>query len=149
MIPVPSMVECVGRLLSCLSRRRRRQLVLLVLLMLLGAVAEVASIGAIVPFLAMLLDPSDALERPTVARLVAALGLSPDVDVRWRITVAFAGVALLAGAVRLVLIAATARINFGIGHELGAEVYRRTLYWPYEAHLRRNSSEIMGGVAEG
>ena len=133
-------------LIASLPPRRRTQLVLLLGLMLVGALAEVLSLGAIVPFLAILADPVQALQRPLVAQVVATLGLRDAEDIRWQLTLLFASTAVAAGAVRFVLIYAIAKLNFGIGHELGAEVYRRTLYQPYEVHVARNSSAIMGGI---
>ena len=47
-----------------LSPARRRQLYLLLFLMLLGAVAELATIGAIIPFLAFLADPESLARLP-------------------------------------------------------------------------------------
>lgn len=143
-----SLVASLRALSAALPPRRRRQLVLLLGLMLLGAVAEVASLGAIVPFLAILAEPAQALQRPAVARVAAALGASGVEHVRWTLTLLFAGTAVAAGVTRLLLIWAIARVNFGIGHELGAEVFRRTLYQPYEVHVARNSSEIMGGIGK-
>jgi ATP-binding cassette subfamily B protein len=133
-------------LAACLPSRRRRQLVFLFGLMLLGAVAEVLSLGAIVPFLAILADPAQALERPIVGHLVSMFGVGIEQDVRWQFTLMFAATAVVSGVVRFVLIYAMAKVNYGIGHELGAEVYRRTLYQPYEVQVARNSSEIMGGI---
>jgi ABC-type bacteriocin/lantibiotic exporter with double-glycine peptidase domain len=145
--PNPSpMFKTLRTLIVSLPPRRRTQLVLLLGLMLVGALAEVLSLGAIVPFLAILADPVQALQRPLVAQMVATLGLSDAEDIRWQLTLLFAGTAVAAGVMRLVLIYAIAKLNFGIGHELGAEVYRRTLYQPYEVHVARNSSEIMGGI---
>ena len=141
-----SLVVSLRTLVSKLPQRRRSQLLLLLGVMLLGAMAEVISLGAIVPFLAILADPEQALVRPEVASLVSALGLSDAQDLRWHFTLLFATTALVAGLLRFVLIYVTAKVTYGIGHELGAEVYRRTLYQPYEIHLARNSSEIMGGI---
>ena len=115
-------------------------------LMIAGAVTEVVSLGAILPFLAILVDPQQALQTPLIARVVSTLGLSVTDDLRWYLTLVFAATAVAAGVVRFALIYVTARLNFGIGHELGAEIYRRTLYQPYELHVSRNSSEIMGGI---
>ena len=42
--------------------------------MLVGALAEVLSLGAIVPFLAILADPVQALQRPLVAQVSAIRG---------------------------------------------------------------------------
>lgn len=142
----PPLLQSLRILVASLPQRRRMQLLLLLGLMLVGALAEVLSLGAIVPFLAILADPVQALQRPLVAQVVVTLGLSDAEDIRWQLTLLFGGTAVAAGVVRFVLIYAIAKLNFGIGHELGAEVYRRTLYQPYEVHVARNSSEIMGGI---
>ncbi len=138
--------ESLRILIASLQPRRRTQLVLLLGLMLVGALAEVLSLGAIIPFLAVLVDPEQALQRPLVAQVVATFRMSDTEDIRWQLTLLFASTAVAAGVVRFVQIYAIAKLNFGIGHELGAEVYRRTLYQPYEVHVARNSSEIMGGI---
>jgi ABC-type bacteriocin/lantibiotic exporter with double-glycine peptidase domain len=122
------------------------QLVLLLGLMLVGALAELVSLGVIVPFLAILTEPEQALHRKSVGWVVATLGLKGATDLRWQLTLLFASAAVAAGSMRLVLIYAVASVNFGIAHELGAEVYRRTLYQPYKVHVARNSSQIMGGL---
>lgn len=141
-----SLTSTLRTLVARLPPRRRTQLVLLLGLMLLGALAEMLSLAAIVPFLAVLTDPVEAMKRPLVANVVAALGWSEVQDIRWQLTVLFVCAAAVAGVVRFALIYALARINFGMGHELGAEVYLRTLHQPYEVHVARNSSEIMGGI---
>jgi ATP-binding cassette subfamily B protein len=141
-----SLVASLRSLVSNLPQRRRSQLLLLLGVMLLGAMAEVISLGAIVPFLAILADPEQALVRPELARLLAGLGLHDAQDLRWYFTLIFATTALAAGLLRFVLIYVTAKVTYGIGHELGAEVYRRTLYQPYEIHVARNSSEIIGVI---
>ncbi len=132
------MIKNLSILINSLPTRRRTQLLLLLVLMLIGGFAEVLSLGAIVPFLAFLADPIQAMQKPLIAKFVDTLGLNVDVDVlRWQFTVLFAGTAIAAGIVRFVLIYAIAKINFGIGHELGSEVFRRTLYQPYEVHVAR------------
>lgn len=119
---------------------------LLLCLMLVSAIAEVISLGAVVPFLAVLADPVQAMQRPVVARVVATMGMGDAPDIRLQLTLLFASAAVASGAVRLLLIYATAKLNFGIGHQISAEVYRRTLYQPYSVHVARNSSEILGAI---
>ncbi len=138
--------SCMLTLYAALPPRRRSQLWPLVGLMLVGAFAEVLSLAAIVPFLALLTDPVRALEAPMVSGVVSMLGLTASADIKWQLTVVFAVTAVVAGGVRFFLIYAIAKFNFGMGHELGAEVYRRTLYQSYEVHVARNSSEILGGI---
>lgn len=141
-----SLSKTVHSLLISLPPRRRTQLAFLLGLMLVSAVAEAVSLGAILPFLAILVDPQQALKTPLVLWVVSTLGLGAMGDLRWPLTLLFATTAVVAGVVRFALIYTTARFNFGIGHELGAEIYLRTLYQSYEVHVARNSSEIIGGI---
>ena len=119
---------------------------LLAILMLVGGFAEIASLGLIVPFLAFLIDPLQALQVPIVASISNSFDLGDPNELRWKFTVLFAVAALVSGAIRLLLITATARIAFGLGHELGVEVYQQALYQPYAVHTSRNSSDIIAGV---
>ena len=52
---------------NALSRKRKLQFFQLLLLLFLGGIAEVASLGAIIPFLAILINPQEALNIPLVA----------------------------------------------------------------------------------
>lgn len=143
-----SILRVLHSLLESLPRPRRVQLVLLVGLMFLGALAELVSIGAVVPFLAILTDAERALQQPSMARLITFLGLSGAQDARWQLTLMFALAAVASGAIRLTLLYSVAKFNFGIAHDLSSEVYRRTLYQPYSAHLARNSSEVIGSITK-
>ena len=139
-------IQAIKVLIGQMPPRRKRHLALLSLLMLAGAFAEIVSLGLIVPFLAFLIDPLQALQVPIVTRLSESFDLGDPNDLRWKFTILFAVAALVSGAVRLVLIVATARIAFGIGHEIGSEIYRQTIYQPYAVHISRSSSEIIGGL---
>ena len=143
-----SFLQDLRDLLASLSKRRRLQLLLLLLLMLVGAFAELLSISALVPFLAILVDPGPALQKPLIAELVAFLGLADIQAIRWFLTLLVAGAAVTAGALRLVLTYAVAHFNFGIAHDLCSEIYRRTLYQPYSVHVARNSSEVIGSIGK-
>lgn len=136
----------LAALIATLPARRHKQFAFLAALMLFGGLAEVLSLGAIVPFLAILAEPHEALQKPIVAYVVAGLGLSRTDDLRWQLTLLFAGAAMAAGFVRFALIIGISKINSGIGHELECEVYRRALCQPYEVHITQNSSEILGGI---
>ncbi|MBF0328723.1 MAG: ABC transporter ATP-binding protein [Nitrospirae bacterium] len=140
------MYKTLSALVAGLPKRRRLQLLILLGVIVSGAIAEVISLGAIFPFLAILADPENALKKPLVAQIVNILGLGNSTDLRWQLTLLFSTTAVVSGLVRFVMIYVTAKINYGIGHELGAEVYRRTLYQPYELHVARNSSETLGGL---
>jgi len=67
------MLKILHRLYLKLSARRRKQFALLSVLMLAGGVAEVVSLGAVIPFLAALASPEKVLSNPVVDSLISAL----------------------------------------------------------------------------
>lgn len=138
--------QAIKMLLSKLPPRRRWQLALLALLMLLGGFAEVVTLGLVVPFLAFLIDPLQALQLRFVAQIASIFDLADPNNLRWQFTVLFAVAAVSSAAIRLTIIWATTRIVFSIGHEIGVEVYRRVIYQPYAVHVSKNSSEIIGAI---
>ena len=136
-------------LFRSVSKRRRWQFVLVLVLMLVAAFAEVVSLGFVVPFLAALSDPTKVLEQPFAEAVFKFFNLSQSHDaVRLNLTVTFALAALMSGLLRFLLIYVSSRVNYGVVHELGREVFRRALHQNYAAHLKRNSSEIVGAIAK-
>lgn len=170
------MLKTLSRLWSKLSFRRRRQFALLSLLMLVGGMAEVVSLGAVIPFLAALASPEKVLSNPVVGSLFSALcslfsvfGLTfPQIhnyqspiptphsqsmsslfgpaNLLPVLASAFALAALSAGGIRLLLLWASTRLANAAGADLSLEVYRRTLYQPYSVHVSRNSSTIISSI---
>jgi ATP-binding cassette, subfamily B, bacterial PglK len=129
-----------------LSRTRKIQFISLFALMLLGGVAEIVSLGAIIPFLAVLVDPLQATQTPLVEWVVDILEGYVSEDIRWNITVLFIVAVVVSGLVRFFLIFYIAKFNFGVGEEIAVRVYQHALYQPYEVHMEKNSSEIIGGL---
>ena len=131
---------------SHFSRRRQWQFGLLLVLMLVSALVEVASLGAVLPFLAVLTTPERAFRHPFVASIAQAFSLSAADQLVLPITIAFVTAAVIAGAIRLIFLWASTRLAYATGADLSIEVYRRTLYQPYQVHLARNSSEVISGI---
>ena len=131
------------RLWKHISIRRRRQLAALGGLMLLGTVAEVFSLGMVLPFLGVLTAPDRVFEHPWAQPVISGLGLVTPQQLLLPLTVLFGLAALLSGATRLALLWGQTRLGNSIGAELGSVAYRRTLYQPYAVHAVRNSSEVI------
>jgi ABC-type multidrug transport system fused ATPase/permease subunit len=129
------------------SRRRRLQLLLVAALLLVSSLAEMVSLGAVVPFLAALTEPERIWGMGKVQVLAVWLGWTGPSDLVWPACVAFGSAALLAGVVRLLALRALIGLANAIGSDLSIEVYRRTLYQPYGVHLQRNSSDTISAVA--
>jgi ABC-type multidrug transport system fused ATPase/permease subunit len=134
------------RLWHHLSRRRRLQFGLLLVLMIIASFAEILSIGAILPFLAVLTTPSRIFTHPNAQSFIQALGLTSPDQLLLPLTIFFGLAALIAGSVRLLLAWASTRLSFATGADLSINIYRRTLYQPYAVHVARNSSEVINGI---
>ncbi len=104
------------------------------------------TLGAALPFIAVLAAPDLVLKYRVVAAGARAIGVDDPAEMVLPLTIAFALTALLAGAVRLLVLWAGTRFAFATGAELSLDVYRRTLYQPYETHIRRSSSEVIAGI---
>jgi ATP-binding cassette subfamily B protein len=111
-----------------------------------SAFAEIASLGAVIPFIAALTQPDVLFKWPPVAYFAHALGLRAASELLLPLTIAFIAIALTSNAVRMLLLWASARLAFASGADLSSEVYRRTLYQPYSVHVARNSSEVISGI---
>jgi ABC-type multidrug transport system fused ATPase/permease subunit len=136
----------LGRLWLHLSWRRRRQFRILIGLMLASAFSEVVSLGAVLPFLGILVAPDRILNLPNLPYVAQSLGITSADQLVFTLTVGFASTALIAGAIRILLLWAINRLAFATGADLGNEVYRRTLYQDYQVHVSRNSSEVISSI---
>ena len=133
---------------SHLGARRRHQFVLLLVLMLISACAEVVTLGAVLPFIGILTAPDVVFQYPIVNTIAAAFGIVSADQLVLPLTIMFASVALLAGAIRILFLWTSTRLAFDSGADLSLEVYRRTLYQHYQVHVSRNSSEVISGTSK-
>lgn len=117
-------------------------------LMLVSTLAEIVSLSAVLPFLGILISPDLVFRHSFIAEMAQAWGITSADQLVLPLTVAFATAALVAGAIRMLLLWASTRLAFASGADLGIEVYRRTLYQPYGVHVARNSSEVISGITK-
>ena len=147
-LPTQSISELLRRLWHHISSRRRRQFALLLGLTILSSLAEVVSLSAVLPFFGILTQPEKVFASPALAGVVQALGITSGAELVLPVTIGFAVAALVAGALRLLLLWVSIRLSNATGADLSIEVYRRTLYQPYSVHVARSSSEIISGITQ-
>lgn len=143
----PTISGLLARLWRHISSRRRGQFGLLLVLMLIASFAEILSIGAVLPFLGVLTAPERVFEYPLAQPLIQVLALTEPAQLLLPLTITFGLAAVLAGAMRLLLLWASTRLSYATGADLSISIYRRALYQPYETHVARNSSEVINGIS--
>ena len=119
----------------------------MLVLMIGASFAEIISIGAVLPFLAVLTAPERIFELPAAQPFIKASGITTPSQLLLPLTIIFGLAALLSGGVRMFLLWASTRLSYATGADLSISIYRRTLYQPYSVHVARNSSEIINGIS--
>jgi ATP-binding cassette subfamily B protein len=129
-----------------LSSRRQKQFWLLLILMVIASLAEIMSVGAVLPFLGVLTAPEEIFHHPLMQPLIQILELAEPNQLVLPLTIIFIFAVLFSGIIRLTLLYVITRLSFATGADLSINIYRRTLYQKYTIHVLRNSSEVINGI---
>tara|TARA_B110000008_G_C16971146_1_gene563922 strand:+ start:863 stop:2641 length:1779 start_codon:yes stop_codon:yes gene_type:complete len=143
-----SLMQLFRRLWVHIHKKRKVQFLFLLLLTLLTSVAEVVSLGAVLPFIGILTQPDKVLTSPWLKDLINLLNINSGDELVLPLTIAFGIAAIVAGTLRLLLLWVSIRLSNATGADLSIEVYKRTLYQPFKVHLERSSSEIISGITQ-
>jgi ATP-binding cassette subfamily B protein len=127
------------QLFAYLPRVRRRQFWLLLVLTLGSAVAELATVGAVLAFLSLLSTPGRALGMPWLPLLVPGDALATA-------ALLLAAAAVFAGAIRVLLIRTGQSFAYALGHDVNLEIQRRVLDQPYSWHVAHGTREVLASL---
>ena len=127
---------------------RQRQLLYLFILTVLSSFAEILSIGAIIPFLAVLSAPEQLYEYPVLSPILNFFGEINNEKFLLIFTLIFILSVLISGVMRLFLLWSQTRLSFAIGADLSNEIYKKTLHQSYKQLVLKNSSEVIASVSQ-
>jgi ATP-binding cassette subfamily B protein len=136
----------LGKLWVKVEKKRKKQLALVFSLMVLTGFAEMTGIGAVVPFLAALSDPSSLTLIPILSEIFRIFNLSKKEEFVFAITVIFIAISIFSGVLRIILLWVSTRFSFAVGADISSAVYKRTLNLPYREHVNRNSSQLISAI---
>jgi len=142
-----SIIYLLKRLWGHISKKRRYQLSVLLILMLFSSIAEIISIGAVIPFLGVLSSPEQVFHYDAIQPIILFFDFRSPEELIWPITISFIAATIFAGLIRLILVFVNTRLSFATGHDLSINIYNKTLFQPFNVHIDRNSSETVTGVA--
>ena len=133
----------IGLLLDAAIPFRRVQLLVTFGLTLLGAFAELVTLGAVLPVLAIAAHPavmpSFPVIGPLLVRLSAAIGAGPAATAAVLLVVAAIGSIL----VRIALLWSQQKFTLGLYQDLTMRIFARSLRQPYSWYLKQNSSDLL------
>lgn len=142
-----STIHLTKKLLLLMERRRRYQFLILLTLMILTSMFEVISIGAVIPFLGVLIEPSSIFELPASQPFIQFLGVDQPTQIIFPISALFASAVLMAGAMRVLLLWASVKFSFILGVDLSVSIFSQVINQPYIAHTKQNSSDIISAIS--
>ena len=134
----------VGFIWRQFGSRRILQIIMVATLMIASVAAEMLSIGAIVPFVRIIIEGDGS-------------SLDVDLNIFWidsfsvQANVFIAVFVLLivcSAALRLFVLWASTKLSVSLGIQLRKRLYTTAVNWPYEKHLLQNSSSVISIVNE-
>jgi len=142
-----STIYLTKKLFLLMERRRRYQFLILLTLMIFTSMFEVISIGAVMPFLGVLIEPSNIFELPAAQSFIQFLGVDQATQIIFPISALFAIAVVMSGAMRVLLLWASVKFSFILGVDLSVGIFTQVINQPYIAHTKQNSSEILSAIS--
>ncbi|MCA1653694.1 MAG: ABC transporter ATP-binding protein [Sphingomicrobium sp.] len=133
-------------LLATASPGRRVQLAATLLLTLAGALAELVTIGAVLPLLAIAAVPDKAARLPVLGGLLVTLATLLHVTPIVAAALFLVAAAIVATLVRLAMSWVSQKFVYGLQQDLVMRIYGRALRQPYGWYVRQNSSVLLSGL---
>lgn len=144
--PAPSFFRNLRAVWAVAGPRRRLQLYATLVLMVLGALAELLTIGAVLPLLAIAADPGYAAGVPAVKKVLEAIGARPGANLIMGAATLLIAAAFASTILRLLLTWVTQKFAFGLHHDIVMRLFGRTIRQPYELYVKQNSSEVIAAL---
>ena len=143
-----SIFQLTQRVWKLISYKRKKQTIIVFLLMLLSSFAEVLSIGAIFPFIAILLNPNLLLKYQIVNNVFLYLGYIKPADLLIPVSVFFCIATLLSALIRLLLMWSQFKLGASISIDFSKNAYEYALFQPYSEHATKNSTIYQSTISK-
>lgn len=134
------------RLWNHLSKRRQKQFALIQFFAIIVSFFEMASLGAVIPFLTVLAEPETIFQNEYMQPFISFLHITQPSELALPITLIFILLIIFSALVRFIFLWAITRLSQQAGADLSINIYRHTLFQDYAIHVARNSSEVINGI---
>lgn len=117
-------------------------------MMMASAAVEMLTIGAVIPFIALLSNPQALFEFPRLLAYSARLGWETPEAIVTAMTLAFMALIVIAGFFRFLVLFLTNRFIYALGFDISVTLFRRIMVQTYEFHVASSSPEIISGITK-
>jgi len=139
-------IEEIKCLYSHIRLKDKRRILYVILLSCFAAITEIISIGAVVPFIAVIAAPEKILNFQFLRPLIDFLEITSPEDLILPITIIFILAIVISSFVRIGLTALTLKTSVKITNSLAVESFENIVNMDYENYSRHNSSEVIAAI---
>ena len=141
------MIKELKLLMRLITNLKKFTLFYIVFLMIFSAMAEALSIGALIPFLAVLVDPASIQNFITSGFYNEFLNNFSERDIIKMTCVIFGFTIILASTLRLYSINIITKFSHSVGENLGNEIFSNIINRPLDYFFYTNTSKIIDSIS--
>jgi ABC-type multidrug transport system fused ATPase/permease subunit len=119
---------------------------ILILLTIVAAICEFFTIGAVLPFLTVLISPELILNNAYLSDILLIFNISEYKEVQFYSVLVFIFIALISSAVRLYLLLFQTKLCFSVGGKFSCKILDNILNMNYSYHVSSDSSQLISGI---
>lgn len=131
---------------SYVESKDKRRILYVILLSCVSAIAEIISIGAVIPFIAIIASPEKILDFEFLTPLINFFQITSPKDLIVPISIGFVIAVIISTLVRIALVAATLKTSVKITHSIAVKTFKNIVNMHYEKYASHNSSEIIAAI---
>jgi ABC-type multidrug transport system fused ATPase/permease subunit len=116
--------------------------------MLISSIAEVISIGSVIPFIKTLTDPELVMNYSFLQPFFVFFNIRSSSELLLPVSLFFSSMVLLAGVIRIIFLYYINKFSFSVGLDLGALAYKKTLFKNFLDHTDTSSSKVISIITQ-
>lgn len=142
-----STYNLILRIFLSLRKKIQYKFYTVVLLSFCASFLEVISIGALIPFLQIILDNSFSVSSNSVFFYIKNfLNLTSKNDYIIFFSILFILFSIFSGIFRIFLLSYNIKLSNQASADIGALIYKKTLFQSYQNHVLEGSSVVISGI---
>lgn len=142
-----NIISSVWKLWPFINQDKRIKIYIYALLTVISGFADLLSIGAIIPFILVFVEPEQLQNIDLFVNLFSSFGLQSVSDIQLFLCLIFSFAVIFAGLIKISLSWYQSRLAYGVAADLGSMIFASSLNRSYEYHLSINSNEIVSTIA--
>ena len=136
-------IQDLLKIFDFVGKKRRLYFLFLQILSIFSSMLDTLSVGAIIPFIAIVSEPNKMMNSKYVLILMRLLNIGNSHELIKIMTVLFILIIILVSVVKWGQNYLNLRLTNRIASELAVKLFKTALHQPYILHTQRNSSQVM------